>query len=120
MTPKDPKSTARKWTCDGCGVTASRIDGQSATEPTDWTNSKEGRYCLACRRNLAADAALAGAPAGNSRDECRLIRRTGLIEFEMRRMPNQSDGRIASACGTSPSTVAAVRREVNAAKRPSR
>lgn len=109
--------TAQKWTCDSCGVTASRLDGQPATEPICWTNSEEGRLCLACRRSRASEAALNSAPAGSSRGECRRIGRTGLIEFEMRRAPGRSDARIASACGTSPSAVAAVRRTLNAADR---
>jgi len=46
------------------------------------------------------------------------IRRTALIEFEMRRSSNQRDTRIAAACGTSPSMVAAVRRKLKAGKGP--
>jgi hypothetical protein len=38
-----------------------------------------------------------------------------VIGFEIRRTPNQSDGRIASACATSRSTVSAVRRNLDAA-----
>jgi hypothetical protein len=96
-------------------VTASRLDGQPATEPSCWTNSEEGRFCLACRRSRAGEAAIDRAPTGSSSDDYRQIRRTGLIEFEMRRAPDHRDGRIASACGTSPSTVATVRRNLDAA-----
>jgi hypothetical protein len=98
-------------------VTASRLDGQPATEPSGWTTSEEGRLCLACRRSRAGEAALDRAPAGISRADYRKIRRTGLIEFEVRRTPDHRDARIASACGTSPSAVAAVRRILNAADR---
>lgn len=114
MTVSALQPTAQKWTCDDCGVTAGRLDGHPATEPTCWTNSEDGRLCLACARSRAGEAALAQAPAGTSREECGRIRRTGLIEFEMRRTPHQPDGRIASACGTSSSTVATVRRRLNA------
>jgi hypothetical protein len=113
-----PRATAQKWTCDGCGVTSSRLDGEPAAEPSCWTRSEEGRLCLACRRNRAGEAAFDRAPTGTSREECMRIRRTALIEFEMRRSSNQRDTRIAAACGTSPSMVAAVRRKLNAGKGP--
>jgi hypothetical protein len=109
---------AQNWTCDDCGVTASRLDGQPATEPSGWMDSEEGRLCLACRRSRAGEAAVDRVPTGISRDDYRQKRRTGLIEFEMRRAPGRSDARIASVCGTSRSTVAAVRRSLNAADRP--
>jgi hypothetical protein len=114
MKPRQP--TAQNWTCDDCGVTASRLDGQPATEPNGWKDSEEGRLCLACRRSRAGEAALHGAPVGTTRAECRRIRRTGLIEFELRRTPDQRNTPIASACGTSRSAVAAVRRDLNAAQ----
>lgn len=106
--------TAHKWTCDGCGVAASRLDGQPAAQPSSWLDSEEGRFCLVCSRARAGDAALDRAPVDSSREECVRIRRTGLIEFEMLRSPDQRDARIASACHTSPSTVAAVRRNLEA------
>lgn len=115
-----PQPTAPKWICDGCGVTVSHLDGQPAAEPNGWMNSEQGRFCLACRRNRAGDTALDRAPAGASRDECSQLRRTGLIEFEIGRAPGHRDTRIASACGTSPLTVAAVRRGLDAADRQSR
>jgi hypothetical protein len=116
---KSRQPTAQAWTCDDCGVTASRLDGHPATEPSGWIDSEEGRLCLACRRSRAGEAALDRAPTGISRKECRQIRRTGLIEFEVRRTPELRDRRIASACGTSPLTVAAVRRALEAADRAS-
>jgi hypothetical protein len=115
MDPTQP--IAQKWTCDDCGVTASRLDGRPATEPNGWADSEEGRLCLACRRSRAGEGALDSTPTGISRDDYRRIRRTGLIEFEMRRTPGQSNGRIASTCRTSPLTVAAVRRRLEAADR---
>jgi hypothetical protein len=113
MKPRQP--TAQKWTCDECGVTTSRLDEKPATEPIGWTNSGKGLFCLACRRSHAAEAALSRVPSGTPRDDCRRIRRTALIEFEMRRTPEHGDGRIASACGTSPVAVAAVRRVLDTA-----
>jgi hypothetical protein len=67
----------------------------------------------------AGEAAVDRAPAGSSRDACQRIRRIALIEFEVRRTPGRGDGRIAYICGTSPSTVTAVRRDLDAADRAS-
>ena len=106
--------TASAWTCDGCGVSASRLDGQTAAQPSSWANSKEGRFCLACRRDRAGEIALGDAPVDCSRRERLRIRRTGLIEFEVRRSPDSLDRRIANSLGTSTSAVAAVRRDLAA------
>jgi hypothetical protein len=105
---------AQKWICDGCGVAASRLDGRPATEPRCWSQSKQGRLCLACRRDRAGEAALDRAPLGISRSNYRQIHRNGLIEFEIRRTPNQRNSSIAAACGTSPKMVAEVRRNLDA------
>ena len=101
--------SARKWTCDECGVSASRIDGRPAPLPDSWVSSAEGNFCLTCRRHRAGEAALDAAPSDSDRDTRVKLRRSGLIEFEVRRMPERSDGSIAKACRTSASTVAAAR-----------
>jgi hypothetical protein len=107
-----PCASARKWTCDGCGVSASRIDGRSAPLPDSWVSTVEGDFCLTCRRYRAGEAALNAAPSNSDRDTRVKLRRTGLIEFEMRRAPERSDGSIAKACRTSASTVAAARQRL--------
>jgi len=103
---------ARKWTCESCGVSASRIDGGPAPLPDSWVSSAEGDFCLTCRRHRAAEAALDAAPNDCDRDARTKLRRTGLIEFEVRRTPDRTDGSIAKACRTSTSTVAAARRRL--------
>ena len=45
-------STAKKWTCDQCGVTVSRLGGEKVELPASWTSSREGTFCLLCRREL--------------------------------------------------------------------
>jgi hypothetical protein len=105
-------STARKWTCEGCGVSASRIDGKPAALPDTWASSAEGDFCLACRRRRASEDALAAAPDGSNRDARAKLRRAGLIEFEVRRTPERTDGTIAKACRSSTVAVAAARRRL--------
>jgi hypothetical protein len=105
-------NVASKWTCGGCGVSVSRIDGSPAPLPDCWVSSAEGDFCLACRRQRAVEAALDAAPSGSGRDVRAKLRRTGLIEFEVRRTPNRTDGTIAKACRTSAAAVAAARRRL--------
>ena len=105
-------SCASKWTCAECGVSTSRIDGRQAPLPDSWTSSAEGDFCLACRRQRAAEAALDAAPSGSGRDVRAKLRRAGLIEFEVRRTPGLTDGTIAKACRSSAVAVAAARRRL--------
>lgn len=100
---------ARKWTCDKCGVSAGRIDGEPTPLPTAWTSSSEGRFCLVCRRERAGDAALESAPSGSPREARVRLRRAALIEFEVSRTPDQTDGAIAKACRSSVSAVSQAR-----------
>ena len=102
---------AKKWTCDGCGVTVSHVDGEPMRLPDAWASSSEGRFCLICRRERAAEAALGSVPDSPLGTRAKL-RRTALIEFEVSRTPDQSDGTIARACRTSVTVVAQARRRL--------
>lgn len=102
---------ATKWTCDRCGVSVFRVDGSRTPFPDTWERSKEGTFCLSCRRDRAAQAALEAAP--DSPVEIRAkLRRNALIEFEVRRRPDHGDGAIAKACHSSISAVAAARQRL--------
>ena len=103
---------ARKWTCGGCGVSASQMDGSQTPLPDSWVSSAEGDFCLTCRRHRAGEAALDAAPSESDRDTRTKLRRTGLIEFEVRRVPDRTDGSIAKACRTSAAAVAAARQRL--------
>lgn len=107
-----PGKEARVWTCEGCGVSASRIDGGSTPLPDNWVSSGESCLCLACRRQQAGEAALDAAPDSNDRDVRAKLRRTGLIEFEVRRTPERTNGAIAKACRSSAVAVATARRRL--------
>jgi hypothetical protein len=103
---------AKKWTCEGCGVSASRIDGDSVPLPDTWAHSAEGLFCLVCRRQRAADAALDSAPSDSPVAARAKLRRAALIEFEVSRTPEHADGIIARACRTSVSAVTRARRRL--------
>jgi len=101
--------TAPRWTCSRCGVSTSRIDGGHTPLPQSWVTSAEGLFCLICRRERAAEAAMEAAPADCGNDARVKARRSGLLEFEVRRAPERADNAIAKACHTSASAVARAR-----------
>jgi hypothetical protein len=80
--------------------------------PESWITSADGQFCLVCRRERAAEAALDAAPSDSDRDTRAKLRRAGLIEFEVRRAPDHADSVIAKACHSSPAVVAAARRRL--------
>jgi hypothetical protein len=106
-----PRS-AKRWTCDRCAVSFGKIDGDLCPRPESWTESEDGIFCLACSRANATDAALESVAKGCPPEDRVRIRRTALIEFELRRQPEASDNSIARACRTSTVTVTKVRRDM--------
>lgn len=110
MSPAAPM--ARKWTCESCGVSAARIDGDPVPMPSSWTDSPDGLFCLVCRRDRAGEAALEGAPGDSPIAARAKLRRDALIEFEVSRTPEHADGTIARACRTSVSAVSRARRRL--------
>lgn len=103
---------SKKWTCDECGVSISRMDGERVELPENWARSTEGIYCLICRRERAARAALDAAPADSTLEARAKLRRAALIEFEVMRRPEEGDGVIAKTCRSSVSAVASARRRL--------
>ena len=104
--------TNKKWTCEHCGVSVSRMSGEKVELPETWVSSSEGTYCLICRRERAAQAALEAAPENSPLEERAKLRRAALIEFEVSRRPDHGDGAIAKACRSSVSAVAAARQRL--------
>ena len=105
-------TTAKKWTCDQCGVTVSRAGGEKVELPQSWTSSKEGTFCLLCRRERAAQAALEAAPQDCGLEDRAKLRRAALVEFEVRRRPSHGNGEIAKACRSSVAAVVAARKRL--------
>lgn len=105
--------TAKRWTCGECGVSVGKMDGTRVPLPKSWSSSSEGTFCLLCRRERAARAALDTAPANSGIEERAKLRRAALIEFEVTRRPEEGDGMIAKACRSSVAAVAAARRRLN-------
>lgn len=102
-------ATSKKWTCDRCGVSVGRIDGGRVPFPEAWERERSGTFCLGCRRDRAAEAALESAPEDSPIEVRAKLRRAALIEFEVSRRPDHNDGAIAKACRSSVSAVASAR-----------
>lgn len=111
-------ATATKWTCSGCGVSTSRSDEEAAPIPESWDRCAEGDFCLGCRRRRVAEAAVDSAPEDSNRDARAKLRRAALLEFEMRRDPDRTNGSIAKACRASIAAVAAARQRLDAPAPP--
>jgi hypothetical protein len=88
------------------------MDGEPVPLPETWETCSEGEFCLSCRRSRAAEAALDRAPAVARPEDQAKVRRSGLVEFEVRRTPALPDRAIAKACRTTTATVAAARRNL--------
>lgn len=104
--------TANKWTCDQCGVSVSRAGGEKVEMPASWDNTAEGTFCLLCRRDRAAQAALDNAPKNCGLEDRAKLRRAALVEFEVRRRPHHGNGEIAKACRSSVAAVVAARKRL--------
>lgn len=111
-------ATARKWTCAGCGVSASRSDEEPVPIPETWDSCAEGSFCLGCRRRRVGEAAAEAAPEDSNRDDRAKIRRAAVLEFEVQRDPDRTNGSIAKACRASIPAVVAARDRLGAPAAP--
>jgi hypothetical protein len=91
-----------RWTCGQCRVEVRWMNGHEGQGlPANWAEENGGPVCLACRRELAADAAVSGAEAELSVQERARLRSFALLEFEVTRDPDRSNAQIAGAVHTS-------------------
>ena len=105
-------ATVEKWTCSGCAVAARRNDTEVVPLPESWEICADGIFCLGCRRRRVAEAAADSAPAAADRDARARLRRTAVVEFEVLRAPDRTNGSIAKACRSSIPVVVAARRRL--------
>jgi hypothetical protein len=103
------------WTCGYCSVKVRWMSGHEHRGlPANWIEDHEGPVCLACRRGLAADAAVSGTSDLSLQERTRR-RSAGVIEFEVRRDPARSNAEIAHAVHTSVVAVQKTRDRIGAA-----
>jgi len=69
--------------------------------PPHWVREPDGNhYCLACRRERAIEAMLAEASEAGAEARAKL-RSAAVVEFEIQRDPERTEGEIAKAASTS-------------------
>jgi hypothetical protein len=107
---------AAEWVCTRCGMTSRWTRGLAGADaPPNWACTDDGAYyCLACRRELAVEAAL--EDAGDAGIEARAkLRSSAVVEFEITRDPDRTEGEIARAARTSIGAVRKARKRLEAA-----
>jgi hypothetical protein len=99
----------RRWTCSGCEVTVRYAAGSKSTprRPEGWTKQGGQWLCLHCQREKAVEKATIGASGDGWAS-----RRQALLEFELRRSPEEPDGVIAKRANCSTGHVRKVREEL--------
>jgi hypothetical protein len=102
MTQANETQEAPKWTCARCGVTASWTPATKDHRlPSGWSEEDGVAYCLACRRDLAAEAGVDAAPEDSSGKTRERAGKDARIEFEINRDPERTDGEVARAASSS-------------------
>jgi hypothetical protein len=95
-------ATAPDWTCSRCEMTVSwTAEVERPQLPSTWLEERGELYCLSCRRDLAEEVGLAALPEDAPAQERQRVRSQSRVEFELRRVPNRQDNRIAKSCNTS-------------------
>jgi hypothetical protein len=101
----------RRWTCSGCEVTVRYAAGSKSLprRPEGWSKQGGQWLCLHCQREKAVEKATIGASGDGWAS-----RRQALLEFELRRSPDEPDGVIAKRANCSTGHVRKVREELEA------
>lgn len=87
----------------------------SSALPPNWERSDGADYCLVCRRERAIELAIEQAgPALSTADRAKL-RSSAVVEFEIARDPERTEGEIAKASRTSIGAVRRARKVLEAA-----
>jgi hypothetical protein len=96
-------------------MTSTWTNGFEGSAPPNWAREGRRHYCLACRRERAVETALEGTDHLGIEARAK-IRSRAVVDFEIDRDPDRTEGEIAQAARTS---IGAVRNARNA-KRPRR
>jgi hypothetical protein len=104
--PETTIEPTAEWTCARCEVTVSwTAEVECPALPGTWIREGDDLYCLACRRERAGEAGVAGLDVEASADRRRQADSRARVEFEMKRRPETKDSRIANVCHTNVKTV---------------
>jgi hypothetical protein len=90
------------WTCGRCDMTIRWMpDAEAPAMPASWVEEDGELFCLACRRERAAEAGVAHLPSDAPAQERQQLSSWARLEFEIKRDPTRPDNQIAKACRTS-------------------
>ncbi|MBA2522579.1 MAG: hypothetical protein H0V25_04520 [Solirubrobacterales bacterium] len=89
-----------EFTCARCRVTSRWTEGLGSAAPPNWDTVDGSYYCLVCRRERAIDDAIAKAGDVSTADRAKL-RSSAVVDFEIARNPNRTEGEIAKAARAS-------------------
>lgn len=107
------KTSTDSWTCARCDVKIRYLPGHEPTgPPTGWTEDAGATYCLACRREIAAEEGFANAPEGMPMEQRAKLRASAVVEFEIRRAPDRPNGEIARIARCSVPAVVKMRKHL--------
>lgn len=87
---------------------------EGVTAPPNWASDGDDHYCLICRRERAIEAALEQAGDELPTADRAKLRTTAVVEFEIERDPERTEGEIARAARTSIGAVRKARKRMNA------
>ncbi len=82
--------------------------------PPHWDEVNGLAYCLSCRRKMAGEAKAAMLRVEDESADLVRADAEGRVEFELNRIPDHCDTRIARACGTNVIVVRQVRERLGA------
>lgn len=88
--------------------------------PSAWIQDGGRVYCLGCRRELAAEAAIDDAPPDATAQRRAQLRAGALVEFEIKRDPDRSNGEIARVVRSSVPAVLKARQRLGVPDAPPR
>lgn len=104
------KPKVKEWTCARCEMTSRWTEGLGAAAPPNWVRDNGLYYCLVCRRERAIEKAIEKAgPEVSTADRAKL-RSSAVVEFELERNPDRTEGEIAKAARASISAVRKARK----------
>lgn len=101
-----------EFTCARCEVTSRWTNGFDGAAPPNWVRENGLYYCLVCRRERAIEDAIERAGDDVTTAERAKLRSTAVVDFELRRDPNRTEGEIAKAARASIGAVRKARKNL--------
>ena len=95
------KSDVVEFTCARCEVTSRWTEGLGAATPPNWVKENGLYYCLVCRRERAIERPSRRPARPVSTADRAKLRSAAVVDFEIARDPDRTEGEIAKAARAS-------------------